>query len=82
MLRFHDSAVPASRWQNATVRAQKAPRLPQPSQCGHTGRIISELNSWPACTSGRCDTRNVTAASVRFEAAVVAYTFCVGAFHS
>ena len=44
--------------------------LPQPPQRGHTGLMISELNSWPACTSCRCHTRHVTVASVRFEAAV------------
>jgi len=44
--------------------------FPQPPQGRRTKRLISEFNSWPACTSRRCHTRGVTAASVRSEAGV------------
>jgi hypothetical protein len=37
-------------------------------RCRRTEVVISELNGWPACTSGRCYTRDVTIPSVRFEA--------------
>ena len=38
---------------------------------------------WLACVSSyRCNTRDVTAASVRFEARVTGYAFSVGLFHS
>ena len=42
--------------------------FPQTPQGRHTKVLISELNSWPACTSGRCYTHDVTVAGVRFEA--------------
>jgi len=79
MHRFSDSAVPLghSPW-NAIARVA----FPQTLQGRRTKRMISELNGWPACTSGRCYTRDVTIPSVRFEAAVVGYAFCVGLFHS
>ena len=39
-------------------------------RCRHTERGISELNGWPACTSCRCYTHDVTVVSVRLKAGV------------
>ena len=45
-------------------------------------RVISELNSPPACTLWRCYTKAVASFRVRLWAEVISYIFFVGLFHS
>jgi len=56
--------------------------FPLTGQGRRTKVMISELNGWPACTSLRCYTHEVTLISVRFEAEVTGYAFLVRLFHS
>lgn len=54
--------------------------LPPSGPRGHASVVISELNTWPACTSGPYHTRDVAIAGVGFEAERLAEPFSYDSF--
>ena len=55
--------------------------FPMSGQGRHAGVVISEVNTWPACTPVFCFTRDLTVAGARLGAKMVRYSFLVRLFH-